>query len=351
MNHPARLGFTLLELIISVAVLGTVMTIVTQSLDSGARLNDRVTRQTDINNRANDVVNKLSMQLRQASAGSTATMSLELPGGYPTGYTPANPANYLNVKSYKFLAIVGVTSSPDLKTWTEQYEASKRVIIYDYSVDPGRLLIQVPDAAGVLRSPELLSDEVSANGFSLVRVGNTLQMSLNLRSKTRVNEDIVYTAQAQTLFLRSTLNASSGSSPVTYVDNPEDADGVAAGTTTSAPSVMFGNLVTEVTKTPPQQQMTLFITAPIGQKVDPRTIVLQLGDAANLSPETVAEGATVSVGGATVTRTTYPGVASWPSRNGTYSITLTGTIPSTVTVTATAATQAGVSVTEVKRYN
>lgn len=340
-------GFTLMELLISMALLSMVMVIVTMSLDTGNRFNDRFSRQTDINNRANDVLNKLSMQLRMAAAGATPATSLELPGAYPVGFQPKDPSKAANVKAYYFAVSTGLGGAP---TWAEQYEPFKRMIIYDYSVTPGRLLLQPRDNLGNLGPEEILTEDVAENGFSLTRVGNTLQMSLTLRSQTRVEEEIIYTALAQTLFLRSTLNESSGSSAVTYVDNPEDADGNIAGTTTSAPSVMFGNLVTELTTSPPQQQVSLFFTAPIGKKIDPKSIVVSLGNSDNTVSSVVADGATVSVGAATVTRATYPPADQWPSRNGTYSVTLTGEIPSTVTVTASATNTDGEKTEEAKRY-
>jgi prepilin-type N-terminal cleavage/methylation domain-containing protein len=338
MPATPRAAFTLMELMISISILSLIMLVVTMSLDSGTRLNDRVTRQSDINNRANDVLNKLAMQLRMASAGATAATSLELPGAYPIGFTPADPANAAKVKAYYFAVSTGLGGAP---TWAEQYEPFKRMIIHDGSTSPGRLLLVTRDNAGNLQSPLLLTPEVDDDGFSLTRIGNTLRMNLTLRSETRVGEDIIYTAQAQTLFLRSTLNESSGSSAVTFVDNPEDVGGVVASTTDLSPSIMFGNLVTELTTSPPQQQVSIIVTAPIGQRVDPASIKVFLGNADDTVSQEVAEGATVSVDSATVTRSTYPPASQWPSQNGTYSITLTGNIPSTVTLKATAASVDG----------
>jgi hypothetical protein len=113
---------------------------------------------------------------------------------------------------------------------------------------------------------------------------------------------------------------------------------------------MFGNVVTELTTSPPQQQLAMFISAPIGQQVNPKYIRISLGNSDNTVSAEVAEGATVSVGGATVTRRTYPPANEWPSRNGTYSVTLTGDIPVTISVTAMAATKDGHVVTEEKLY-
>jgi prepilin-type N-terminal cleavage/methylation domain-containing protein len=338
MRSHLSIGFTLIELMISITILSSIMMVVAMSLDSATKLTDRVSRQSDINNRANDVLNKLALQLRMAAAGSTAATSLELPGAYPIGYTPRNSSNASNVKAYYYSVSTGLGGSP---TWVEQYEPYKRMIVYDYSVYPGYLYLVTRNSAGVLESPLLLTPEVEENGFSLTRVGNTLQMNITLRSMTRTQESIIYTAQAQTIFLRSTLNQSSGSSAVTFVDDPDDVGGVISSTTDAAPTIMFGNLVTELTTSPPQQQVSMFITAPIGQQVYPQTIQIYLGNADNTVSQLVADGATVTVGSATVTRTTYPPAAQWPSRNGTYSITLTGNIPSTVTVQAKAATTTG----------
>ena len=331
-------GFTLIELMISITILSSVMMVVAMSLDSATKLTDRVSRQVDINNRANDVLNKLAMQLRMASAGSSAATSLELPGAYPTGiYMPKNLASAGNIKAYYFAVSTGLGGAP---TWAEQYEPYKRILIYDYSVYPGHLYLITRNSAGGAESPLLLTPEVEENGFSLTRVGNTLQMNITLRSMTRTQESIIYTAQAQTIFLRSTLNQSSGSSAVTYVDDPADIGGIISSTTDAAPTIMFGNLVTEMTTSPPQQQVSMFVSAPIGQLVRPQTIQIYLGNADNTVSQLVADGATVTVGTATVTRTTYPPAAQWPSRNGTYSITLTGSIPSTVTIQAKAMTTA-----------
>jgi prepilin-type N-terminal cleavage/methylation domain-containing protein len=339
MRSFLSVGFTLIELMISITILSLVMMVVAMSLDSATKLTDRVSRQSDINNRANDVLNKLALQLRMASAGSTAATSLELPGAYPTGYTPRNSSSASNVKAYYYSVSTGLSGSP---SWVEQYEPYKRMIVYDYSVYPGYLYLVTRNSAGVMESPLLLTPEVEENGFSLTRVGNTLQMNITLRSMTRTQESIIYTAQAQTIFLRSTLNQSSGSSAVTFVDDPDDVGGVISSTTDAAPTIMFGNLVTELTTSPPQQQISLFFTAPIGQTVYPQGIQVFLVNSDNSVSQVVADGATVTVGSATVTRTTYPPAAQWPSRNGTYSITLTGSIPSTVTIQARGATSAGI---------
>ena len=350
-NAFTRNAFTLIEMLISLSLLSVVMIIVTQSLDTSMRFNDRFTRQTDINNRANDVLNKLSMQLRLASGGDALnrTPSLELPGAYPTGFIPKDPAKRANVKAFHYAVSTGLGNASN--NWVEQWEPYKRKIIYDYSVNPGRLLLQTRSSTGALEAEQILTEEVDENGFNLTRVGNTLQMSVTLRSQTRAQEEILYTALAQTLFLRSTLVPSSGTTSVTEVDNPLDAEGNDTTATDGAPSVMFGNWVTELSTNPPQQQMSIFFTAPIGKKIDHNSLVVTLGNSDNTISEIVGDASTVTVGTATVTRATYPPAAQWPSRNGIYSITLTGNIPGTVTVTASAANAQGERVEEFKRYN
>jgi prepilin-type N-terminal cleavage/methylation domain-containing protein len=337
----SRSAFTLMELMISISILSMLMLLVAQSLEMSTKLNDRVTRQTDINNQANDVVNKLSLQLRQANAAT-----ITIPGTFPLQFTPSASGSS-NVVAYSYSVTNGLTS-----TFTAMYETYPRRIIYDGSTTPGRIILQLRNqTTGAWLDEQVLSSDVAENGFSMTRIGNTLQLRLTLRSQTRDSQDIIYTAQAQTIFLRSTVFESSGSSPVTYVDNPIDADGVTAGTTTSAPSIIFGNQVVRTSSTSTQKQISLFVTAPIGQVVTPEYIRVTLGNVDNTVTQVVAEGATVTVGSATITRQTYPPASEWPSYNGTYSVTLTGAIEETVTITATAVNANGVSVTEAQRFN
>jgi len=334
LSSTVRRGFTLMEVMISLCILSSVMVIVTMSLDSSTRLSDRITRQTDINNRANEVLNKLALQLRLAYGGADVTYSLELPGATPTDYTPLDPANPGNVRAYYFTPSTGLGDATN--NWAATYELRKRMIIYDYSVTPGHLLLATRNAAGVLESPLLLSPQVDVNGFQLTRIGNTLSMNLTLRSETHRGEDIIYTAQAQTLFLRSTLQESSGNSSVSFVD---DADLTGVTTTDRSPAIMFGNKVTVLSTG--EDQVSLFITAPIGQKINPKTITVYMGNGDFTTSMEVAEGKTETVGSTTFTRTTYPPEAQWPSQNGTYAVTLTGNIDSTVMLKASAATTDG----------
>lgn len=337
--HPQRTsGFTLIELMISISILSLVMLVVSMSLDSGVRLSDRVTRQTDINNRANGVLNQLAMQLRMSKP-------VDLSGGLPDDVTAQDSSKPGNLKAYKFAMATQLGGSPG---WTEVYETKPRVIVHDYSVSPGRLLLVTYENNRPI--VQLLTPEVHEDGFSLSRIGNTLQMSLSLRSETRAQEEILYTAQAQTLFLRSTLNESSGQSSMTFIPDPEDL----STTTDASPSIMFGNLVTELT-VPPQRQISFFVTAPIGKHVDPAAIRVTVGNSDDTINQTIAEGATVTVDGATVRRATFPPATEWPSQNGTYSVTLTGNITGTITVKVTAATTDGVGsdLTDIatKRYS
>src|SRR4051812_43156731 len=159
---PAR-AFTLLELMISITLLSTVMMVVSMSLHSGIMLNDRVTRQTDINNRANGVLNQLAMQLRMAG-------TLDLSGGLPADYTAVDPTKSGDVKCYKFSVATGLGGAP---AWKEIYEPQPRVIVHDSSVSPGRLSLISYDAGRPFTL--LLTPEVDDNGFTLTRIGNTLQ--------------------------------------------------------------------------------------------------------------------------------------------------------------------------------
>lgn len=348
MNATHR-GFTLIETIISTAILGAVMLMVTQSLDSGTKLNDRVSRTAELNGKANDAINVLALQLRVAAVGDSAhpNWQMLLPGPYLTSYTPM-VAGSSQVAVYYFTVSTGVSSA----TWTPTYEQNKRTLIYDYSTNPGKLLLRRYDAAtGALAQETLLSDQVAENGFSLTRSGNILNMALTLRTITRAQEEIIYTAKAQTIFLRSTMSESSGASPSTFVDDPSittpsQTTSIALVRTQSNPSLLFGNLVTMLDST--NRQISLIVVAPIGESINASSMQVEIGVGSYV---TVAEGRTVTAAGCTVTRATQPSSTQWPSPSGTYILTLTGTITGAINVRVTATTNSGKSCTDFRNYN
>lgn len=361
--NPTRRAFTLLEALISTGMFAAVMLMVTQSLDSGTQLNDRVSRTIDLNNRANDVINQLSLQLRLAAAGDPDPVKklpcMHLPGDYPANFTPSDPGGVTKVKAYYFTVSTGIAGSTGVAAdsthaavlpWMPKYERYDRVLIYDYSQDPGRLIMRrFNDSDGSLAQETLLSDQVAANGFDLTRAGNVLSLSLTLRTVNRQREEIIYTAKAQTIFLRSTMSDSSGASPSTFTKEPVDTAGTANDTakTQVTPSLLFGNLITLVEGN--KKQISLLITAPIGERLNPASMVLEIADG-SLVYKKVEEGATVAVTSCSLTRSTQPAVAQWPSPSGTYILSLTGTIAGPINVRVTAETVSGKSCTDYRNY-
>lgn len=353
---PNRTAFTLLETMVAVGMLAVIMTMVTQSLDTSTQLNDRVTRTADLNGRANDVINQLSLQLRLAAAGNPTTgpavLTMQLPGPYPANFTPSNPSGVSQVKAYYYTVSTGISDGLATPPWSPIYEPFQRVLIYDYSSDPGRLLLRRFTSTGTIAQETLLSDQVAANGFNITRAGNTVALSLTLRTVNRQKEDIIYTAKAQTIFLRATLSESSGASPSSFVDEPFDPY-VTNDTwvkTQSSPSLLFGNLITLVDGG--QRQISLLVAPAIGEQLSATSLLIEIADATpSATYRTVAEGGTQSVTGCTVTRVTQPPPAQWPSPNGTYILTLTGSITGPVNVRVTATTVSGKSCTDFRNYN
>jgi type II secretory pathway pseudopilin PulG len=352
--NPRNRAFTLLETIVATAMLGMVMLMVTQSLDSSTQLNDRTTRIADLNSHANDAINQLSLQLRLAAAGKPtavpAVPTMQLPGPYPANFTPADPSGVSKVKAYYYTVSTGISGAAAATPWAPTYEPFQRVLIYDYSTDPGRLIMRRFDSAGAIAQETLFSDQVAANGFDISRAGNTVALSLTLRTVNRLREDIIYTAKAQTIFLRSTLSDSSGASPTSFVDEPFDPDKTndTYVKTQNSPSLLFGNMVTLVDTN--KQQVSLLIAAPIGEKLSAKTLTIEIADASGAYKE-VAEGATQAVSGCSVMRATQPPPAQWPSPNGTYILTLTGTITGPVNVRVSAQTESGKQCSDYRNYN
>jgi prepilin-type N-terminal cleavage/methylation domain-containing protein len=69
--HLPRTGFSLLEVMVASAILVTLLSMAGNSLDMGVRLQDRIALQSDLNNKANTVLNKLALDLRNAKGGAT----------------------------------------------------------------------------------------------------------------------------------------------------------------------------------------------------------------------------------------------------------------------------------------
>lgn len=173
---------------------------------------------------------------------------------------------------------------------------------------------------------------------------------MTLRTTNRLREDIIYTAKAQTIFLRSTMSESSGASPTTFHDEPFDPNQTndTLVKTQSSPSLLFGNLVTVVGGS--TKQISLLVAAPIGERLSAPGLLLEVADSSGVY-RTVGEGATQTVTSCSVTRSTQPPQAQWPSPNGTYILTLTGTINGPINVRITSVTLSGKTCTDFRNYN
>ncbi len=250
-----RTAFSLLEVFIATAMLALIITMVSQSLDMGVRFRERVELQNDLNNRANDLLNKLSIELRNVKSDAT----LQLDSG--TGI-------------YKYIASKGIkTVSP----YTADWEATQRQLIYDSANRQLRWI-----RPGFASPGEILTSDLdTTNGFLITQAGATLQIQLKMRVSTSrktglgtstTGEDVIYSSQSRVLFLRSTLDTSSGSPAVTKVQDTEDSDGAIAATGTCLPSIFYGNMVTRLGLTAPfDKQITMVIAPLIGQKLRPVT--------------------------------------------------------------------------------
>lgn len=339
--HPnRRCGFSLLEVMVAIAILGISTAVITQSLSAGTAMTQQVSLQTDINDRANSVLNQLALELRTASGAST---QLKIPNA--SASTPT-----IAVYSYAVSTGITMTGTGATASWTTTYEPTLRSLTYDSVA--GTLVKTWYDSAGNRNDVQLCEGIIPPTtvglvphpGFSITQVGTTLQMSLALQTQTRIGSVLVYTAQAQVLFMRSTLNASTGSSPVTNLADPVDTNGVLPGTTTAAPSLSFSNLVTLLGSG--QQQVAIVIAPPVGQQVDPTAMDIQVLATPGTTYTPLIENVAVTTNpdNATLTQNTLI------STDGTLTVTLTGTVSGPIQIKVTAASTSGVSVTDNKSY-
>ncbi len=269
-----RTGFSLLEVIAASAIFVTIMTLVTESLDMGTRMNERIGMQSDLNNRANSVLNKIALELREAKGDSTLVL--------PTG-----AAALANVVTYKYTvpnifgtdAGIGTAATNFATTYETDAGKPVRQLIYNWSAGTlYRITPSIP-APGELLCDNIRNDVAPDNptgrGFEIFQFGSTLQMNLRVQASTsrkvtgtRTGEDLVYAAQAKSLFMRSSLASSSGSAPITFVEDPD-------ATTRYYPSgyysyqdwgatITFGDRITQLNLPAGQnQQITIFITPPV----------------------------------------------------------------------------------------
>jgi prepilin-type N-terminal cleavage/methylation domain-containing protein len=368
--HP-RSAFTLLEVMIASAILGTILFLTTQAIDTGSRLNERITLQTDLNNKANAVLNDLALELRTAESNSTATSSLKIPlsttspntyrykpskgiVSNPVWQTDPTTGQYVLDSSNNKIPIYDSTGTVQLVTWTTEYDLI-REIVYDSTA--GTLTKTVySDAAGTVVSySDRICDQIAPSGFVLEQVGTTLRMNLTLQVTYRagyVGETIIHAADAQVIFMRSTLNDTPGSSPIVR-DSPGYAI-TGANTSSPAPSTNFGAKLSWLTTTS-EEQITLIVSPPIGKVLNAAATVISLKTEVADSSGTVVTDTKVATEGAYVDlNTSGPTVhvkrTTRATTNGTQVITLTGQINYAITVSCVSATTAGDTITESRSY-
>jgi prepilin-type N-terminal cleavage/methylation domain-containing protein len=365
--HP-RSAFTLLEVMIASAILGTILFLTTQAIDTGSRLNERITLQTDLNNKANAVLNDLALELRTAESNSTSSTSLKIPLSpnvyefKPSSGIESRPVYSANPSTGVYDVPVLDSDGNQVVTWTTKYDG-KRELIYDSAA--GTLTKNIYDTAGTTLLYSLpLCDQIAPNGFTLEQVGTTLRMNLTLQVSYRagyIGEVILHAADAQVIFMRSTLNDTPGSSPIV-----RDAPGYAitgANTASSAPACNFGAKLSWLSSG--QEQITLVISAPIGKVLNQQATVVTVATAVTSAAgtttsysATATEGATISLttsGSPVTVKRTTRGIITPPkvipeSTNGTQVITLTGDINYAMTITCTTATTDGSTITESRSY-
>lgn len=335
MRH--RSAFTLLETIIAMAITGTILTLVATSLDVGSRFNERVSLQTDLGNRANQVLNRLALELRNARADSASLLLPASQSGSPT----------TGEDVYSYFVSTGILATTPFST---TYESWPRRLVYNKSARSLTLVRTNYPTLGTNTSEVLTSDLETSDAFSIMQVGMTLNMQLRLKASTRrkgmavgTEEDIVHVSEAKVLFLRATLDTSSGAAPISAVFSPPiDADGVVTVVNTG-PTIEFGNLVTLLSTS---EQVAIFITAPIGSLVNSGSVSVTVtsGIAPSVSTATATADGALSGTGFILTRATLP------ATNGTCTISLTGQISVPISVTVTASTAGGISASETKNY-
>ena len=336
MRH--RSAFTLLETIIAMAITGTILTLVATSLDVGSRFNERVTLQTDLSNRANEVLNRLALELRNARADSASLLLPFSRSGSPT----------TGQDEYRYFVSTGISATTPFST---TYESSRRSLIYNKSARSLTLVRTNFPTLGTNTSEVLTSDLGTEDAFSIEQIGMTLNMQLRLMTSTRrkglavgSEEDIVHVSEAKVLFLRATLDTSSGAAPISAVFSPPiDADGV-INVVNTGPTIEFGNLVTLLSTS---EQVAIFITAPIGSLVNSGSVSVTVTSGVIPTVITATSSADGLLSGGTAFSLTR---ATLPATNGTCTLSLTGTIDAPISVTVTASTTGGISASETKNY-
>ncbi len=333
-----RAAVSLVEVIIASAIFGTMMLMVSQSVDMGNRMRERIALQNDLTNRANDVLNKIALQLRDVKNDGGAAATLKLPDTANSTATRIVYSYTLPLTSDATRTGIGNVTTQFNTVYETDTGLPVRQLIYDKTAGT---LTRVTPATG--SGGELLCSDIPTDGFTLFQVGTTLQMTLKLQTATSrkitgmaTGEDIIYTAQAKTLFMRAALAQNTGSAPITEVPSPDNPDpyySYVGSWTEYGPSLAFGNLITELSNS--KKQITIFISPPIAtnaqqMELKPEDIYVYCWVPETWDAFTWSGGDMVLDGGSNY----YLERVSHSLGNGSYAITLEGTISGPIQVYA-----------------
>lgn len=358
----ARAGFSLLEVIIVLVIVTILSALAAQALSSGTGLNRRIQAENDLTATANRILNDLAVELRTVNA-DPADLKLPVPAG-------GDPDCASDTTVYRYRVATGILPATDVidgvshASFHTQYEPGFRKLVYNRS--DGSLTRRICDQYGAVQTSTRLCDGLMPvggayprGGFAIDKIGNTLSMQLVLQTTVRGvgggEDQIVQVSQAQVLFLRSTLNTHTGSSP--YTDYGEGAP-TGGSLTTSAPQITFGHALNYAAALNPgsfastESQVAVFIQPPVGRSLDAASITVSVstdyqtgvsGGVAQFSTDTrtVANGGAISFAYSGTPYYTNLMRSDRVAVSGCYTLTLQGVIAQPIQVTVTARTVGG----------
>jgi prepilin-type N-terminal cleavage/methylation domain-containing protein len=203
-----RNGFTLLEVMVTSTILVGILLVISESASSGSRVTDSLNARSDVVNQTNDVVNKLSLELRYASVSSFAKTSTEDADTY----------------TYK------VATSLD-KNGPVYEGACDRILVYDRVA--GTLTQTIYDAADPDFAPivsvlatNIQSTDEEPNGFEVTEDGNVLAVNLKIEKEISVGgteQTLVWEARQSAVYLRTAVALGDGISGIDgSSDDPDE---------------------------------------------------------------------------------------------------------------------------------
>lgn len=231
LTSPNRHAVTLLELSVTVAILGTVMTMVSQSISLGSSMHESVSAESDLTNRADRLVKQLAYQLRSAD------------------YNWITITNG-TVSTYDFTLCTGLTVSGPVfnQGYSLAYDSAAGTLSATVTDKVTGQILQREVASG-LRKPDAASGiepgfQLTQLGTALVVTGNQLQLSVALEDTLRDNQVITRSASS-VIFLRSTMyaNANLTSSPTQTSPSPTPSPTPTSpsNSTAAAPIILIGS--------------------------------------------------------------------------------------------------------------